>query len=57
MYNLYYNMLHIQYVITADGFPPGGGGPYTCIQKAKDSNTRKEKQCRSQNTKNRKQNT
>ena len=38
MYNLYYNILHIGYVITADGFPPGGSGPYTYTQKAKDCN-------------------
>jgi len=39
MYNLHYNMLNIRYdTIIAIGFPPGGSGPYTCIQKGKDSN-------------------
>ena len=38
------------------GFKPGGSGPYTCTQKAKNSNVHKEKQYRSQNTQNRKHN-
>ena len=45
-----------RYLFTAFGFPPGGSGPYTCTQKANNSNIQKEKQYGSQNTQNRQQN-
>ena len=46
----------IRYIFTAIGFPAGDSGPYTCTQKAKNSNKHKEKQHRLQNTQNRRQN-
>jgi len=46
----------IQYLFTAIRFPSGGIGPYTCTQKAKNSNIHTEKQYRSHNTQSRQQN-
>jgi len=45
----------IRYLLTAIGFPHGGSGPYTCTQKAKNSNIHREKQYTSHNTQNGKQ--
>jgi hypothetical protein len=38
-------------LFTGVGLPPGGSGPYTCTQKAKNSNILEEKQYKSQYTK------
>ena len=53
-WHLKYGM--IQYLFTAVGFPYCGIGPYICTQKAKNSIIHKEKQYKSHNTQNRKQN-
>jgi hypothetical protein len=42
----------IRYLFSVFGFSPGGSGPYTCTQKANNSDIQNEKQYGSQKTQN-----